>query len=78
MESGGDECAFTGQMVGLADRVDSDVIPDVARMSATIAERPYHTRFFLPKRMVDQHKTGMRFRGNQEHVRSRLCSAGIS
>lgn len=59
MESGGDERVFIGQVVGLADRVGSGAILDMARMSATIAERPYHTRFFLPKRMVDQHKTGI-------------------
>lgn len=50
---GGFECVFMGRMVGLADGVGSDVTPDMARMSVTIAKRLYHTRFFLLERMVD-------------------------
>ena len=76
MESGGDERVFIGQMAGLADRVGSDVIPDVALDERSHRQTPISYSFVFAKENGRSAQDGdMRFRGNQERVRSRLCSA---
>jgi hypothetical protein len=53
------------QMVGLADRVGSDAIPDVGRMSASIAKTSISYSFLFAKdNGRSAHDGGMRFSGN--------------
>ena len=64
MESGGDERVFIGQMVGLADRVGSDVIPDVALDERSHRQTPISYSFVFAKENGRSAQDGdVRFRG---------------